>query len=104
MFKYTYHIFCCINERHPGDPKGCCKEKGSEKILDYLKGAIQDMKLKKEVRVTATKCLGACSHGPAVVIYPEGTWYTVPTVEDANEIIEFHIVKGKAVERLYMKV
>jgi (2Fe-2S) ferredoxin len=103
MFNYKYHIFCCINERPKDDPKGCCKGKGSEEILDYLKKTVHEKGLKKEVRVTATKCLGACPHGPAIVVYPEGVWYTVSTVDDAVEIIEGHILKRKPISRLQMR-
>jgi len=103
MYKYKYHIFCCVNERPPDNPKGCCKRKGSAEILDYLKEAVHEKGLKNEVRVTATKCLGACSHGPSVVVYPEGVWYTVPTIKDAEEILEKHILNGKPVDRLFMK-
>jgi len=53
--------------------------------------------------VYSPKCLGACSHGPSVVIYPEGVWYTVPTIKDAQEILEKHILNGKPVDRLFMK-
>tara|TARA_B100001079_G_C15916141_1_gene300162 strand:- start:19 stop:297 length:279 start_codon:yes stop_codon:yes gene_type:complete len=92
-----------VNERPPDNPKGCCKWKNSESILDYLKGTIHEKGLKNEVKVTATKCLSACSKGPSVVIYPEGIWYTIPSLEDAWEIIEKHVLKGKPVERLKMK-
>lgn len=103
MFNYKYHIFCCTNERPADNPKGSCKVKGSDKILDYFKGSVHEKKLKKSVKVTSSKCLGACSHGPSVVIYPEGTWYSVSTVDDAREIIENHILNGKIVDRLTMK-
>lgn len=103
MFNHKYHIFCCINERPEDNPKGSCKAKGSDEILDYLKGSVYDKGLKKEVKVSASKCLGACSQGPSVVIYPEGTWYTVSTVEDAKEILEKHVLNGKIVDRLIMK-
>jgi (2Fe-2S) ferredoxin len=35
-----------------------------------------------------------------VVIYPEAVWYHVPTVEDAQEVLQSHVVEGKVVERL----
>jgi (2Fe-2S) ferredoxin len=37
-----------------------------------------------------------------VVIYPEGTWYSVPTQEDVLEIVQTHLVKGEIVPRLLM--
>ncbi len=103
MFNYKYHIFCCVNERSSDNPKGSCKVKGSAEVLDYFKGTVHEKGLKKEVRVTSTKCLGACSKGPSVLIYPEGIWYTVPTVKDAREIMEKHVSNGELVKRLIMK-
>ncbi len=103
MPHYKFHIFCCINERPADNPKGCCKAKGSDNILDFLKGTIHEKGLKKEVRVTGTKCLGVCSKGPSIVIYPEGTWYTVPSLDDAKEIIEKHILNKQPVDKLKMK-
>lgn len=103
MFNYKYHIFCCINERPKDNPKGSYKAKGSEEILDYLKGIVRDRGLKKEVKVSASKCLGVWSQCPSVVIYPEGTWYSVSTVEDAKDILEKHVLNGKIVDRLIIK-
>jgi len=37
MPKYERHIFTCINRREPGDPKGCCSEKGSDEIAELFK-------------------------------------------------------------------
>ena len=40
------------------------------------------------------------TEGPVLVIYPEGTWYTYVDRDDIDEIIQQHLVAGKAVERL----
>ena len=57
----------------------------------------------RKIRANAAGCLDQCAKGPAVVIYPEQTWYTCPTVEDAKEILESHVIGGVPVERLRMK-
>ena len=36
MSRFERHIFVCVNERPPGHPKGCCKEKGSEEVRALL--------------------------------------------------------------------
>lgn len=53
-------------------------------------------------RVSKTGCLGRCSSGPGIVIYPEGVWYTYASTEDIDEIIHSHLVEGKTVSRLLM--
>jgi len=102
MTGFKRHVFVCLNERAEDDPRGCCKHKAAEKIFNVLKAGTVKHKLKGIVRVNRAGCLDHCEFGPSVVIYPEGTWYRVPTVEDAREILERHIVGGEIVERLLM--
>ncbi|HKY63801.1 MAG TPA: (2Fe-2S) ferredoxin domain-containing protein [bacterium] len=100
MPKFKHHIFICTNERSAEDPRGCCKARGSEKIREFLKDEVKRRGLKGTVRANAAGCLDHCELGPVVVVYPEGIWYRVPSVEDAREILESHIEGGKIVERL----
>ena len=65
-----------------------------------LKDGAKAAGLKGKVRVNRAGCLDHCEHGPVVVVYPEAVWYHVPTVEDAEEILNSHLVGGKPVERL----
>ncbi len=53
-----------------------------------------------QFRVSKTGCLGRCSVGPSLVIYPEGVWYTYSSLADIDEIIATHLVAGGVVERL----
>jgi len=103
MPHFEKHVFICTNRRDPGNPKGCCAEKGSEEIREFFKKELHERKLKGRIRANAAGCLDQCAKGPAVVVYPEQVWYTVPTVEDAREIVEQHLVGGVPVERLRMK-
>ena len=57
----------------------------------------------KNVRINAAGCLDRCELGPTVVIYPEGVWYTVPTKEDIDEVLQTHMVEGGRVARLMLK-
>jgi (2Fe-2S) ferredoxin len=100
---FKKHIFVCINERTPDDPRGSCSAKNSKQIQEHFSSEVKKRGLKGSVRANKAGCLDHCAYGPSVVIYPEGVWYTVRTVEDANEIMDRHIVKGEVVERLLMK-
>ncbi len=102
MSKYQHHIFICMNERAEADPRGCCSARGSETIRAAFKEEIEKRGLKGTVRANQSGCLDTCSMGPAVVIYPEGVWYTVKTVSDVEEIVEQHLINGKPVDRLLM--
>jgi (2Fe-2S) ferredoxin len=101
MAGYRRHVFVCLNERDPSDPRGCCKQRGSGEIFKTLKEGAARAGL-SDVRVNRAGCLDHCELGPSVVIYPEAVWYHVPSVEDAQEILQEHVIGGKVVERLLM--
>ncbi len=52
------------------------------------------------VRISKTGCLGRCGMGPCIVIYPDDIWYRYTSIEDIDEIIEGHLIKGVRVTRL----
>ncbi len=99
---YRSHVFCCINRRADGHPRGCCENKGASKLRAHLKARVKLLGL-RNVRVNASQCLDRCELGPTMVIYPEGTWYTYRTREDLDEILERHILKGEQVDRLMLR-
>jgi len=96
------HIFICINQRPPGDPKGCCADKGSEKVREAFKKAVHERGLKSKVRANAAGCLDQCAHGAVVLIYPEQIWYGHVTVADVPEILEQTVLGGRVIERLLL--
>jgi (2Fe-2S) ferredoxin len=98
---YRAHVFCCVNERPAGHPRGCCKEKGSEALRNFMKARAKELGL-LDVRINQSGCLDRCELGPSVVIYPEGIWYTVRTTEDVDDILIRHLIGGERVERLMM--
>jgi len=102
MAGFKRHIFICINERSPDDPRGCCSDKGSQKLHEQFSILVKQHGLKGVVRANKSGCLDHCAFGPSVVVYPEGIWYTVKTPEDVTEIMERHIIGGQMVERLLM--
>ena len=100
MPPFEKHIFICTNERESSDPRGCCHSKGSEEIREFFKEELKKRGLANKIRANTAGCLDFCAKGPTVVIYPDAVWYQVPTIEDAREIIDSHLEKGKKVERL----
>jgi len=98
---FRCHVFCCMNERPPGHERGCCKEKGAIRLRNYLKARVKELDL-EGVRINQSGCLDRCELGPVLVIYPEGVWYHYRSIEDAEEILQTHLVKGGRVERLML--
>ncbi len=99
MSLYRHHIFVCLNTREASDPRGCCSAKGSEAVLEAFKAEVVSRGMKGTVRANRAGCLDQCSHGPVVVIYPEGVWYVGVKPTDVPEIVAA-MVKGLKVERL----
>jgi len=99
---YKHHIFICQNQRPEGHPRGCCMTKGSDKILIYMKTRIIELGL-KNIRVNKAGCPDQCEKGPAVVIYPEGAWYTIKTIEEAETLIQDHLIKEQKATGLLME-
>lgn len=94
------HAFVCTNRRPEGG-RGSCAGRGSEAVLAALQRALaMRPEAAAEVAVTACACLGPCTEGPTVVVYPEAVWYAGVQVSDAGEIVDEHLVGGRPVERL----
>ena len=100
MARFQRHLFVCLNERGPDDPRGCCMARGSPEVLEALKEKAHACGLKRIVRVNRAGCLDQCAKGVTVVVYPEGTWYGGVTVADVDEIVERHLLRGQPVQRL----
>lgn len=99
---YRAHIFCCTNRRPAGHPRGCCAERGSEELRDYMKDQAKKLGL-KDVRVNAAGCLDRCELGPCIVVYPEGIWYSVRSKADIDEVLNVHVRQGGRVQRLMLQ-
>lgn len=102
MKPLKFHLFVCTNERPPGHPRGCCKEKNSEVLVQQFKQELRKAGLDENVRAQRAGCLDTCEQGPSVVVYPDGIWYRVQNLSDVQEIIQSHLMSGIPVERLKM--
>lgn len=97
---FQKHVFVCLHDRGPDNPRGSCAQKGSESLLKAFKQALGQRGLAEEIRANKAGCLDNCELGCSVVVYPEGVWYGRVTEADVAEIVDRHLVGGAPVERL----
>jgi (2Fe-2S) ferredoxin len=100
-YYFETHVFVCGNRRPEGHERGCCASKGSEKIRDYMKARVKELKL-KGVRVNQAGCLDRCELGPCAVLYPEGVWYRLDSFSAVDEVLEKHVAGGGRVAGLML--
>ena len=89
---YRAHVLCCGGTG--------CTANGSASIVQRFEEKIKEAGLEKEVKVIRTGCFGLCEAGPVVIVYPEGTFYSRLKVEDVDEIVSEHLLKGRKVQHL----
>lgn len=92
MANYKYHILTCGGTG--------CRASQSNEINENLKKALAAHGLENDVQVIQTGCFGFCEKGPIVKMLPDNTFYVQVKPEDAEEIVQEHIIKGRKVERL----
>ncbi len=95
MDLYRAHVLVCGGTG--------CTSSGSGELIKRFEEQIAKNGLEKEVKVVRTGCFGLCEAGPVVIVYPEGTFYSRIRVEDVDEIVAEHLLKGRTVQHLVYK-
>jgi (2Fe-2S) ferredoxin len=90
---YQRHVFLCTGP-------SCCTPEVGMAAWEKLKQTLKDKGLTAGPNAcyrTKVGCLRICCHGPTMVVYPEGTWYSGMTAEQIPEFVQRHLVEGKPV-------
>ncbi len=75
-----------------------CTSSGSMKIADKLEEEIKKKGIDDHVKVVRTGCFGLCALGPIMIVYPEGTFYSMMSADHIERIVEEHLVNDRIVE------
>jgi NADP-reducing hydrogenase subunit HndC len=92
MSKYSMHLLVCGGTG--------CRASSSDSIVENLKAELDAKGLSETVQVIMTGCFGFCEKGPIVKVSPDNTFYVGVKPEDAKEIVEEHVIKGRKVRKL----
>ena len=77
-----------------------CVSLGCQKVRNAVSQELEANGYKDKIKMLETGCIGNCTLGPSLIIYPEGVIYQRLTPENAREIVEEHILQGQLVEHL----
>ncbi len=90
--KYERHVLVCGGTG--------CTSSGSSKIIEALETELKNKGLTEKVQIVKTGCFGLCALGPIMIVYPEGSFYSMVKHEDIPKIVEEHLICGNPVKEL----
>lgn len=82
---YVCHIFVCVNDRSGEQPS--CADGNSPAIKKMLKEKVAQKGWRPQVRVSHCGCMGRCSEGPNIVLYPQKIWFSDVSDDDIEDIL-----------------
>ena len=79
-----------------------CTAGDSAILIKKLNEKLEEAGLAEEVKVVKTGCFGFCQKGPIVAVYPDRVYYTHVKPDDAERIVNDHVIGGHVIKELQM--
>ena len=79
-----------------------CTAGDSAILIKKLNEKLEEAGLSEEVKVVKTGCFGFCQKGPIVAVYPDRVYYTHVKPDDAERIVNDHVIGGHVIKDLQM--
>ena len=77
-----------------------CTSSGSPALRETLEKVLEEKGIADEIKIVTTGCFGLCALGPVMIVYPEGTFYSMVKPEDIATIVDSHLIGNVPVESL----
>ena len=94
MEAYSRHVMICTGSY-------CSPSRSGRALYALLASLLQREGLlfgPTRVKRSEAPCLGVCSAGPILVVYPEGIWYSGVSPALLQRIVVEHLKEGRVVE------
>ncbi len=88
---YEKQLFVCTNDKK-GENASCGDQHG-EAIFQELRKIAKERGLHPRIRVAQAKCLGQCSLGCNVMVYPDNVWYSRVLLSDVPNLADKYLAK-----------
>lgn len=77
-----------------------CMRAGAEEVTQEIRREIAKNQLDAKIHTSRTRCNGRCKDKCIVISYPDATWYRVPDIDVAKQVVHEEVATENVIYRL----